>query len=165
MKRLLIIVLSVLLGLIVVGSCVAEESFLEATDEPVYYISRPIINFRGLKKNEVLTSLTFGTQVKILERNEEYTTVETPDGTIGKVSTGFIVPCYYPIIYTDAEGVWLSPVPGLTPSDYAYGACGLRWEEKAIILFEQDGYLFIVTEEGFGGYILKDNPHISIYSE
>lgn len=165
MKRLCLVVLSALLCLLVIGSCVAEEAILEASSEPVYLVSRPAINFRNQETNELFKQLTFGTQLKVIEQNGKYTTVEAPDGTVGIVSTGFIVPCYYPVIYIDSEGVWLSPVPGLEPSDFSYGACGLRWEEKALILFEESDYIFIVTEEGFSGYISKNDTHISLCTE
>ena len=140
------------------------ESVAQPQDETLYYISRPSVKLRSLEDDSFIV-LHFGDKVNIVENRDELTIVEDENGNIGKVTTAFIVAVYYPLIYLDEVGCFLSPMPHLTASDYGYGACGQRYSEVALILFESEGYFFIVTEEGYCGFISAEDPHISLYAE
>ena len=142
-------------------TCFAE-SIAQPQDEISFYISRPNVKLRSLVDDSV-TVLHFGDKVNIIENQDELTIVETEDGTTGKVTTAFIVAINYPLIYLDEVGCFLSPMPHLTASDYGYGACGQRYSEAALILFESEGYFFIVTEEGYCGFISAEDPHFILY--
>ena len=166
MKKIICVVLAILLCA-TVTCCFAEDNDyarFEPLEEPLYYICRPNVKCRSLENPEDFVTLHFGEKVKILEKREEYTDIEYGDGEKGYVTTGFIAETSYPMIYIakDAQQ-YLSPFPLMTPSDFGYGACGLRWDERALILFEIGNYYFIVTEEGFSGYIEANSPYISIY--
>ncbi len=162
MKKIFAVLVAFILSIMMITTCVAEEAIIEATDETTYYVVRPHIKF--VFDNGEFTRLSFGEKVTVTDQKDEYAFIETEDGQKGKVTIGFIAPTNYPIIWIDEVGCFLSPTPGLTPSDFGYGACGQRYEEKAIIILETDDYFFIVTDEGFSGYILKNDPHISLYT-
>ncbi|MBR3281628.1 MAG: hypothetical protein IKI57_07350 [Clostridia bacterium] len=164
MKKILCIVLTLILCA-TVFSCLAEEDegLFTPNSEPTCYLCRPNVKCRSLENNEEFVTLHFLEEVKILERRGEYTNIEYDDGKTGYVTTGFIVETYYPLIYIGETPVYLSPKPGMTPEEFGYGACGMRYEEIAIVLFEQDGYYFVVTEEGFNGFIDPNAEGLSYY--
>ena len=177
MKKAFCMLLSVILCIACIP-CFAEEivEYLDLDefepDIPIpkleelkYYIIRPNVKCRSLENDEEFVTLHFGEEVKILERNDEYTCIEYGEGQKGKVTTGFIIATEYPILYLSSIGVYLSPISGLKPTDLGYGAGGLRWEERAIVLYAEDEYLYIVTEEGFSGFTNALSPEISLFIE
>lgn len=166
MKKIICVVLAILLCCMTT-CCLAENngySRFEPAAMSTYYICRPNVKCRNMENPEEFVTLHFGEKVTVKMVNEEYTDIVYGDGEKGYVITGFIVETSYPMIYIakDAQQ-YLSPFPLMTPSDFGYGACGLRWDERALILFEIGNYYFIVTEEGFSGYIEANSPYISIY--
>ena len=165
MKKILCIVITMILCT-TVFSCFAEEeeNLFVPGSEPTYYLCRPNVKCRSLENSEDFVTLHFLEKVRILERRGEYTDIEYGDGEKGYVTTGFIAETYYPLIYIGETPVYLSPRPGMTPEEFGYGACGMRYEEVAIVLFEQDGYLFVVTEEGFNGFIDPNAEGLSYYT-
>lgn len=162
MKRMFAVLVAFILSIMMITTCVAEEAIIDATNETTYYVVRPHVKF--VLENDENSTLSFGDKVIITDQKDNYAFIESEDGQKGRVTIGFIVPSNYPIIWLDEVGCFISPTPGLTSSDFGYGACGQRYEERAIILFEEEGYFFIVTDEGFSGYILKNDPHISLYT-
>ena len=169
MKKIICIVLSLLLSMVFV-TCFAEtedDNFgnpFAVSEEPTYYICRSNVKCRSLENEEEFVTLHFGEIVNILEKQEEYTIIEYGDGQKGKVTTGFIVETFFPMLYI-GPSTYLSPIAYMTPADFGYGACGMRYEERAIVLFQEEAYLFIVTEEGFSGYVRADTPTLSVYIE
>ena len=161
MKRFISLLLALTLGIMIFSTCVAEEVVIEPSEEATIYVVRPHIKY--VFDNGEFTRLTFGEKVTVNELQGEYAFIETEDGQSGKVTVGFLAPSYYPILWFDEVGCYMSPTPGLTSSDYAYGACGMRYEERVIILMEEDDYWFVVTEEGYSGYVYKFDPHIQLY--
>ena len=166
MRRILCILLTALL-VVTPAICIGEstnQNPFERSEQPTYYICRPSVKCWSLENSEEYATLQFGEKISIILSHGEYTDIQYQDGKTGYVTTGFIVETYYPMIYlaTDAR-VYFSPVPGLTAADFGYGACGLRWDERAIILFEQDGYLFLITEAGYAGYVKADTYGLTTY--
>ena len=167
MKKVICIVLTLILCITAV-TCFAESDPTERfgkNEEPTYYICRPNVKCRSLENPEDFVTLHFGEEVKILEQRGEYTDIEYGDEQKGYVTTGFIAEVYYPMLYIakDAQQ-YLSPFPTMNETDFGYGAGGLRWDERAIVIYAIEDYFYIVTEEGFCGYIPNDSPYISIYT-
>ena len=145
-------------------TAIAEETASVAPYEPleesVTYILRPNVKF--VHENGEAETLHFGEVVEVTDLQDTYAFIKTSDGKTGKVTVGFLGLTNYPMLWVDKEGCFLSPVPGLEPSNFCYGACGQRWEEKAIVILEDGDYFFIVTDEGFSGYVRKDDPHLHL---
>lgn len=161
MKRIFCMVFSLILCFVTVTTCLADN-YVEPENEPSFYVARPHIKLRSPDSDD-FTQLTFGNRVTIEQTySDGHSLVTTDDGITGLVTTGFIVQTQYPLIIIDSVGCFLSYKTGLDANDFGYGACGQRWEEIAIILFEKDGYFFIITEEGFSGFVKNDDTHFSI---
>lgn len=167
MKKVICIVITLILCIMAV-SCFAEaesENPFARANEPTYYICRPNVICRSLDNPDDSVTLHFGEKVKILNPSGKYTDIEYGDGQKGYVITGFIAESYYPMIYIaeDAQQ-YLILYPNLTEKNFGYAAGGLCWDSHAIVMYIFGDYLFVVTEEGFCGYIPKDSPYISIYT-
>lgn len=163
MKRILALFIATLLCVMTFSTftAMAENEPYERNDGMICVL-RPNVKF--VFDDGEFTTLHFGDEVEIMKFEDTYAFVRTSDGKLGKVTVGFLGNTCYPMLWLDKEGCYLSPITGLTPNDFYYGACGLRWEERAIVLIEDGEYFFIVTDEGFSGYVRKDDPHLHLYT-
>ncbi|MBR6252989.1 MAG: hypothetical protein IKR04_04030 [Clostridia bacterium] len=163
MKRIISLFLATLLCVMMFSTftAAAEGEPFERNDGMICVL-RP--NIKCVYDDGDSTTLHFGEEVEVWNFEDTYAIIKTADGKMGKVTVGFIGTTCYPILWIDREGCFLSPMTGLQPTDFYYGACGQRWEERAIVLIEDGDYFFIVTDEGFSGYVRKDNPHLHLYT-
>ena len=162
MKRIFALLVTLTLCIMTFTPCVAEATTVFEGEE-IYYVVRPHIKF--VMEDGESTRLSFGDKVTVTSTQDNYAFIETADGQKGKVTIGFIMPITYPMLWLDEIGCYLSPQIGLDSTSFGYGACGQRYEERALILFESDGYYFIVTDEGYSGFISVDDPHIALYTD
>ena len=82
----------------------------------------------------------------------------------GYVDTGFIVETAFPQMYIE-RFVDLAPFPGMSGDELGNKAFGWSGECLAIVLFETDGYWFVITQEGFTGYTMADHPYTTPYQD
>lgn len=168
MKRIFSFIVTTLLCLMIFSTFTANAEETSAStpyerfEDGVIYVLRPNVKF--VHENGEFERLHFGEVVEVTDQQDTYAFIKTLDGKTGKVTVGFLGITHYPMLWLDKEGCFLAPVPGLEPKDFTYGACGQRWEEKAIVLLEDGDFFFIVTEEGFSGYLRKDDPHLQLYT-
>ena len=163
MKRIFTLFLATLICVMTLSTLVAtaENAPYERVEDGIIYVLRPNVKF-ALESGEFDT-LHFGEIVEVTEHEDSYAFIKTSDGRTGKVTIGFLGLTHYPMLWLDKEGCFLAPTPGLEPKDFCYGACGQRWEERAIVILEDADFFFIVTDEGFSGYVRKDDPHLHLY--
>ena len=125
-------------------------------------VARPSVRMTSEKgTGRLLITLHFGDKVTLLLQEGDYCLVTEPNsGATGYVATQYLVYAKKHI-WLGQSGVALSPRPGMTNFDFGYAAGGMRTNEEAIVLYEDYDYWYVVTEDGFSGYLSKYDPAIS----
>lgn len=168
MKRLKVILVLVLVLALAMATtdALASDGTLSQRNSANSYslrVVRPHVRLMtGKGDGRLLAQLDFGTEVQLLLHDGDYCLVTEPNsGATGYIATMYLVKALE-VIWITEEGVSLSPRPGMTSWDYGYGAGGTRMNEMALVLFEDSGgyYWYIVTENGFSGYIYRYDPAI-----
>ena len=167
MKRRLIVLITicVLLLTAIVPAIQADRSFKSV------YVVRPKVYLNSKKGSGHIRYLPFGTPVEILQYEYDYCKVrvinneleEEEKEEIGYIYTGYldyVLEKVWLMNYDNSGGVALSILPKMHPGDFGYAAGGRRWNEQAFVLFEDGDYQFVVTQEGYSGYIYKYDPNV-----
>ena len=127
-------------------------------------VARPSVRMTSEKgTGRLLITLHFGDKVTLLLQEGDYCLVTEPNsGATGYVATQYLVYAKQ-YIWLGQSGVALSPRPGMTSFDLGYAAGGMRTNEEAIVLYEDYGgsYWYVVTEDGYSGYVYRYDPAIS----
>ena len=168
MKRIFAVVFSIVL--MVGGVAFAEDgSLVQWTDDEFVldsenitslYLLRPRVSLNNEKGRDKIADIYFGEELTLLSQEGDYCKVSTQNGQCGYVETGYIGYAMYKI-YLGSGGVPLAYKAGLCERDFGSAAGGKRYNEEALVLFEEGDYLYIVTDEGCSGYVNRYNPNIS----
>ena len=164
MKRKIFILLVICIAFIAVIMTVtqAEENV------PELCVLRHKISLNSKKGSDRIKYLEFGTKLNILSYENDYCKVQDPENDIGYVYTGYIGFVNRRLWLTNDNGtggVVLSYWPNMKSTDFGYAAGGKRINELALVLYEQDYYWYVVTNEGCSGYIYKYDPNVITYEE
>ena len=127
-----------------------------------FYVVRPQVLVRVPNSDEVV-ALNFGTKLWFIdEPNEEYVHVRDCSGIEYLIRKPYVYYANYQLLSIDSEGVCLSPIESIKENEYGFCAGGMRYDEDAIIIFETQASYYIVTSEGFSGFIPNDSSHVTI---
>ena len=166
-KRLIMVAVLVLtLTFSFMETTLADGTLRQWTANDCQYVRvvRPSIRLMsGKGEGRLLMQLDFGEQLQLLMQDGDYCLVrETTMGVTGYVATQYLVQ-NASLIWIGSKGVSLSPKPGMTFWDFGYAAGGMRMNEEALVLFEDNGgyYYYVVTAEGYSGYVYKYDPEIT----
>lgn len=171
MKRIAALVFTVLfmVGTIALaedGSLVqwTDEQYVQKEAEPVLCVLRPKITLYASKGKGRNDSLKAGEEVTVLSQEGEWCYISTNDGRTGFVKTRYIG---YVIakIRLNEVGVCLSPRPGMTSMDFGAASGGERQNENAFVLEEQGDFWYVVTDEGYSGWVNRYDENIVAYEE
>ena len=156
--------------LVVLLTVMAVTAFGEETWDDYYgynealFVVRPQVNFYQSKNGNKIGTLTFGTRLTYISTDGSRSLVEDNQGRTGYIDNCFIAFCEDKVLWLSA-GTELSPQPRMKSTDFGYAACGRRAKEKALILFYDGDYMYIVTEEGYSGYVYRYDSRIEPYIE
>ena len=160
MKRFLFFLLTV-----VMTCCYIKYAM--ADNEVLVYVVRPQVIGRNANNPEELVAFNFGAKLKYLGEVKleygDYALVKDNYGTY-LIKKPYLYYADYMLLKIDSEGVCLSPNSTISDGEFGYCAGGMRYDEDAIILFEETNSYYIVTSEGFSGFVDKENPHIVAYN-
>ena len=135
------------------------------------FVVRPKVYLNSKKGSGHIRYLPFGTHVEILEYEYDYCRVRVLDDEseeenkdeIGYIYTGYldyVIEKVWLMNDDGSGGVALSILPNMNPGEFGYAAGGRRINEAAFVLFEQGDYQFVVTQEGYSGYIYKYDRNV-----
>jgi hypothetical protein len=137
-------------------------------DEQSFYVVRPQVLGRNANNTDELVAFNFGTKLwfqgDYKDENGEYAIVRDIHGFNYLIRKPYIYYANYEKLRIDKEGICLSPLPQIQEGEFGFCAGGMRYDEDAIILYETEDLFYVVTSEGFSGYVSKDNPHIVSYN-
>ena len=184
MKRFFCFVATLILLTVTCTICTAEEETNPILEkgEVRYLNSRNLYGIRDASDTSKQDSVMFGQELNIIENQGEYCIVEytelmydhdesynlivAENKKRGIFRTSAIVETPYPLIFIDDVGCDLSYKPGLKRKDFGFASGGHSRNTIAIILFEtDDGYIYIVTKDGYSGYVKSTNTHISVFDK
>lgn len=140
-----------------------EQYVQEVIPEMKAYVILPKINLQHCTDEEKKT-LKAGDEVTVLSdwgTDGEQCQVVTKEGVTGVTMKGYIGYGYKILI--GSEGTYLFHFKGANQSEFGT-VSAKRYNEVAIVLEEDDGYLFVVTLDGRSGYIAKGGDY-SYYCE
>ncbi len=162
MKRFLFIILT-----FVMLFCFIKYAAL-SDEEQEFYVVRPQVLGRNASNPDDLVAFNFGTKLWLFgdyrDQNGEYAVVRDSTGFNYLIKKPYIYYANYKMLKIDDVGICLSPIQSIAENDFGYCAGGMRYDEEAIILFELEDSFYIVTSEGFSGFVDKENPHLLSYN-
>ena len=169
MKRNALIILATLL-LFTSNLGIAEEPFSYEWDENQHLsedyepeLELLVLPQLKMRTNNGTYQFHFGEAVTLLEENshDRKCKVRTATGQEGWLETKYLAWGY--LIYING-GTNLSFKPGMRDTEFGCAACGWRMHEIAVVLWEYKDYLFIVTEDGFSGWVYKYDQELTLYN-
>ncbi len=152
-----------IISLTIISLTLALMLALPALAETSLRVIRPEVRMTSEKGGGATVKvLQFAEEVILIRQEGDYCLVRDCVGFAGFVATGYLV--------ANAKKVWLgnqvalSPKPGMTCWDFGFAAGGIRSNELALIIFDDEGgyYSFLVTEDGFSGYVFKYDPEVKV---